>query len=207
MSRVQAQAEAAQLEYAEYEFFYEHALGNFGDLLLFSATSPSMLVYLDNVLNVKRQGQRKLRTRDPGIAHVRGGQPLHAKGHRATRPLLHRLERLQGRLGKKPSHFRIRPWRHRPNAACNSKTPSSSIWGRTGDTSRGPKSRRPTPTAIRPRAGPMSTSTVPPGSRAPPVSAMGTTTTRRCSVTCATTTSRSTCVTTSRSPTRPSSKT
>ncbi|MCI0536061.1 MAG: DUF1800 domain-containing protein, partial [Verrucomicrobiales bacterium] len=53
MSEEQAGAEAAQLEYLEYQFFYEHALGNFGDLLLFSATSPSQLIYLDNVLNVK----------------------------------------------------------------------------------------------------------------------------------------------------------
>ena len=53
MSETQARAEAAQLEYEEYQFFYENALGNFGDLLLYSATSPSMLVYLDNVLNVK----------------------------------------------------------------------------------------------------------------------------------------------------------
>jgi hypothetical protein len=53
MSEAQARAEAAQLEYQEYQFFYENALGNFGDLLLYSATSPSMLVYLDNDLNVK----------------------------------------------------------------------------------------------------------------------------------------------------------
>jgi len=53
MPRGQARAEAAQLEYREYQFFYDNALGNFGDLLLYSATSPSMLVYLDNVLNVK----------------------------------------------------------------------------------------------------------------------------------------------------------
>ncbi len=53
MSRDQARAEAAQVEYLEYEFFYEQALGYFGDLLLYSATSPSMLVYLDNVLNIK----------------------------------------------------------------------------------------------------------------------------------------------------------
>lgn len=53
MSGTQARAEAAQIEYEEYQFFYENALGNFGDLLLYSATSPSMLVYLDNVLNVK----------------------------------------------------------------------------------------------------------------------------------------------------------
>ena len=46
-----AMHEAAQLEYAEYKFFYENALGNFGDLLLFSATSPAQLIYLDNVLN------------------------------------------------------------------------------------------------------------------------------------------------------------
>ncbi|MHC4559920.1 MAG: DUF1800 family protein, partial [Planctomycetota bacterium] len=53
MSEAQARAEAAELEYEEYQFFYENALGNFGDLLLYSATSPSMLVYLDNVLNIK----------------------------------------------------------------------------------------------------------------------------------------------------------
>lgn len=53
MPQTQARAEAAQLEYREYKFFYDNALGNFGDMLLFSATSPSMLIYLDNVLNVK----------------------------------------------------------------------------------------------------------------------------------------------------------
>lgn len=53
MSLDQARAEAAQVEYREYQFFHNHALGHFGDLLLYSATSPSMLVYLDNVLNVK----------------------------------------------------------------------------------------------------------------------------------------------------------
>jgi Protein of unknown function (DUF1800) len=53
MSRDQARAEAAQMEYEEYQFFYDNAMGNFGDLLLYSATSPSMLVYLDNILNVR----------------------------------------------------------------------------------------------------------------------------------------------------------
>ena len=53
MPQAQARAEAAQIEYQEYQFFYDNALGNFRDLLLFSATSPSMLIYLDNVLNVK----------------------------------------------------------------------------------------------------------------------------------------------------------
>lgn len=53
MNERQAAEEAAQAEYEEYQFFYEHALGNFGDLLLYSATSPSQLIYLDNVLNVK----------------------------------------------------------------------------------------------------------------------------------------------------------
>ena len=51
----QAEQEAAQMEYQEYEFFYQNALGNFGDLLLYSATSPSMLIYLDNVLNEKKE--------------------------------------------------------------------------------------------------------------------------------------------------------
>ncbi len=55
MPKGQAEDEAAQLEYREYQFLRDHALGNFGDLLLYSATSPSMLVYLDNVLNVKGQ--------------------------------------------------------------------------------------------------------------------------------------------------------
>ncbi|MHC4520409.1 MAG: DUF1800 family protein, partial [Planctomycetota bacterium] len=53
MTRDQARAEAAQMEYEEYQFFYDNALGNFGDLLLYSATSPTMLIYLDNVLNLK----------------------------------------------------------------------------------------------------------------------------------------------------------
>ena len=53
MSTAQARAEAAQLEYLEYQFLYDNALGNFGDLLLFSATSPTMMIYLDNVLNVR----------------------------------------------------------------------------------------------------------------------------------------------------------
>ncbi len=53
MSRDQARAEAAQVEYLEYQFYHDNALGYFGDLLLYSATSPSMLVYLDNILNVK----------------------------------------------------------------------------------------------------------------------------------------------------------
>ena len=53
MSEARARTEAAEVEYEEYQFFYENALGNFGDLLLYSATSPSMLVYLDNVLNIK----------------------------------------------------------------------------------------------------------------------------------------------------------
>jgi len=51
MSYEQAQREAAQVEFEEYQFFYDNALGNFGDLLLYSASSPAMLVYLDNVLN------------------------------------------------------------------------------------------------------------------------------------------------------------
>jgi hypothetical protein len=45
--------EAAQMEWDEYQFFYDNALGYFGDLLLYSATSPSMLIYLDNVSNLK----------------------------------------------------------------------------------------------------------------------------------------------------------
>ena len=55
MSEAQANREAAQMEYTEYEFFYDNALGNIGDLLLYSATSPTMLIYLDNVLNYKEE--------------------------------------------------------------------------------------------------------------------------------------------------------
>ena len=51
ISESQAEAEAAQLDYKEYQFFHDHALDRFGDLLLYSATSPTMLIYLDNVLN------------------------------------------------------------------------------------------------------------------------------------------------------------
>ncbi len=49
----QAELEAAHAEYREHEFFYQNALGHFGDLLLYSATSPAQLIYLDNILNVK----------------------------------------------------------------------------------------------------------------------------------------------------------
>ncbi|MCZ6792989.1 MAG: DUF1800 family protein [Planctomycetota bacterium] len=52
MSTNQARRESAQIDFEEYEFYYDNALGNFGDLLLYSATSVSMLVYLDNVLNI-----------------------------------------------------------------------------------------------------------------------------------------------------------
>ncbi len=55
MSSEQAEQEAAQMEWKEYEFFHDNALGNFRDLLLYSATSPSMLIYLDNVLNEKKE--------------------------------------------------------------------------------------------------------------------------------------------------------
>ena len=48
-------AEALELatffEHRENQLFREHALGNFEDLLLASATSPAMLIYLDNVSN------------------------------------------------------------------------------------------------------------------------------------------------------------
>jgi len=53
MATSQAELEAANAEYLEHEFFYQNALGHFGDLLLFSATSPAQLIYLDNILNVK----------------------------------------------------------------------------------------------------------------------------------------------------------
>ncbi len=55
MSEAQARREAAQLEYLEYQFFYDNALGNVGDLLLYSAASPTMLIYLDNVSNFKAE--------------------------------------------------------------------------------------------------------------------------------------------------------
>jgi len=49
----QAEIEAAHAEYTEHEFFHQNALGYFGDMLLYSATSPAQLIYLDNVQNVK----------------------------------------------------------------------------------------------------------------------------------------------------------
>ncbi|MGA1487969.1 MAG: DUF1800 family protein [Planctomycetota bacterium] len=51
----QANVEASTVEAEEFEFFRENALGNFGDLLLFSASNPSMLIYLDSVLNFSGQ--------------------------------------------------------------------------------------------------------------------------------------------------------
>ncbi len=53
MPYTQAEREAAHAEFREFDFFYQNALGHFGDLLLFSATSPAQLIYLDNILNVK----------------------------------------------------------------------------------------------------------------------------------------------------------
>ncbi len=53
MNEDQATEEAAEMEFTEYQFFYDNALGNFGDLLLYSATSPPQLIYLDNVQNLK----------------------------------------------------------------------------------------------------------------------------------------------------------
>ncbi len=47
----QAQLEAAEVEREEFQFFIDNAFENFGDLLLYSASSPSMLIYLDSVLN------------------------------------------------------------------------------------------------------------------------------------------------------------
>ena len=49
---IQSTREAASLEANEYQFFRDNAFGNFGDLLLYSATSPTMLIYLDSVLNL-----------------------------------------------------------------------------------------------------------------------------------------------------------
>lgn len=54
MTPAQAELEAAQAEFEEYQYWTDHGLGYFGDLLLYSATSPPMLIYLDTVLN--RQG-------------------------------------------------------------------------------------------------------------------------------------------------------
>ena len=51
MSAAQAAVQAADLRHRDYQFYYDHALGNFEDLFIFQATSPSMLIYLDNVLN------------------------------------------------------------------------------------------------------------------------------------------------------------
>ncbi len=48
----QARREAAEIEREEFQFFTDSAFGDFGDLLLYSATSPSMLIYLDSILNL-----------------------------------------------------------------------------------------------------------------------------------------------------------
>ena len=53
MSESQSYVEAANAEYREYQFFHDNAFGRFGDLLLYSATSPTQLIYLDNVANMK----------------------------------------------------------------------------------------------------------------------------------------------------------
>ncbi len=69
--QLQARIEAARIEWEEYEFLYSNALGHFGDLLLYSATSPSMLIYLDNVLN---------RAAEPNENYAREIVELHAFG-------------------------------------------------------------------------------------------------------------------------------
>jgi hypothetical protein len=69
MSEGQAAAEAAQVEYLEHQFFHDNALGNFGDLLLYSATSPSQLIYLDNVLNVKGAPNETMRAKFSSCSH------------------------------------------------------------------------------------------------------------------------------------------
>jgi uncharacterized protein (DUF1800 family) len=55
MTTAQAEQEAAQVDFIEYQFYYDNALGNFGNMLLYSATAPSMLIYLDNVLNLRAE--------------------------------------------------------------------------------------------------------------------------------------------------------
>jgi len=55
-SRMNAQgmelSNTTQYELNENQIFRVNALGNFGDLLAFSAKSPAMLIYLDNISNV-----------------------------------------------------------------------------------------------------------------------------------------------------------
>ncbi|MEM7261998.1 MAG: DUF1800 domain-containing protein, partial [Planctomycetota bacterium] len=48
----EAQVEATRLEYTESETFRSLALGSFEDLLIASATSPAMLIYLDSDNNI-----------------------------------------------------------------------------------------------------------------------------------------------------------
>ncbi|HVR72898.1 MAG TPA: DUF1800 family protein, partial [Planctomycetota bacterium] len=51
MSSAEAMRQAAQVKERMHQFFTENALGNFGDLLLASATDPAMILYLDNFIN------------------------------------------------------------------------------------------------------------------------------------------------------------
>ncbi|MEC9476745.1 MAG: DUF1800 family protein [Planctomycetota bacterium] len=50
-SRTAGRLHSSTLEFEEYDFFRENALGYFGDLLLSSAGGVPMLIYLDNILN------------------------------------------------------------------------------------------------------------------------------------------------------------
>ena len=50
-SRTAGRLHSSTLEFEEYDFFRDNALGYFGDLLLSSAAGVPMLVYLDNILN------------------------------------------------------------------------------------------------------------------------------------------------------------
>jgi len=52
MSPAQAALEAANLKYQDFQFYTDHAF-NFEDMFLYHASNPSMLIYLDNVENIK----------------------------------------------------------------------------------------------------------------------------------------------------------
>jgi hypothetical protein len=121
MTEDQAAAEAAQAEYLEYQFFHDNALGNFGDLLLYSATSPSQLIYLDNVLNVKGAANENYAREILELFAFGVDNRYTQDRHRAAREMLHRLDRPQGLADQKPVP-RLAHARHPPMTASSSRT-------------------------------------------------------------------------------------
>ena len=88
----QIDIEVATMEWQEYDFFHRNALGNFGDLLLYSATSPAMLIYLDNVLSERGEPNENYPREILELYAFGEGNRYTQTGHRATGEVFYRME-------------------------------------------------------------------------------------------------------------------